>query len=129
MRQLHKINNRQKVMDVYAGKKKSRIKQAEQNQNKLKHRGTLHKEERPRRLPQAPGENLTFWAGTGILLPRCLPPAHIGEEKKKTLICFNVGRIQRLAFCWFDCRRQRKSALLLHVAVTTQELIFCLVVT
>lgn len=83
MRQLHKINNRQKVICVYAGKKKSRIKHAEQNQNKLKHRGTLHEEEHPRRLPQAPSENLTFWAGTGILLPRCLPPAHIEEEKKK----------------------------------------------
>lgn len=73
-------------------------------------------------------DNLTFWAGTGIPLPRCLPPAYT-RKGEKTLISFNTCRKQRLAFHWFDCVRQGELSLFLHAAVTREELTFCSAVT
>lgn len=48
--------------------------------------GTFHTERYPRGLLQASSDNLTFWAGTGILLPHCLPPAYTGKEKKVNML-------------------------------------------
>lgn len=71
------------------------------------------------------------------ILPSGLGPAfffptvcllHIQERRKK-LIYFNICRIQRLAFHWSDCRRQRNLSLLLRVAVTVEELTLCSAVT
>lgn len=90
--------------------------------------GTFHTARHPRGLLWASSDNLTFWAGTGILLPHCLPPAYI-RKGEKTLVSFNICRKQRLAFHWFDCVRQGELSLLLHAAVTREELTFCSAVT
>lgn len=82
-----------------------------------KHCRTFHKEQHPL------SDNLTSWAGTGILLPHCLPPAYIGEKGKEELICFNIYSTQRFAFHWLDSIKQRKFSLLLRGAVTAQELL------
>lgn len=53
----------------------------------------------------------------------------IHKERRKTLISFHTCRKQRLAFHWFDCVRQGELFLLLHAAVTREELTFCSAVT
>lgn len=116
-RLLHGINKRQKVM---AGKTQEFPSETNQSKAHNKQCRTFHKEL---------SDNLTSWAGTGILLPRCLPPAYIGEEGKEELICFNIHSTQRFAFHCFDSIKRRKFSLLLRGAVTTQGLTFCSAVT
>lgn len=53
----------------------------------------------------------------------------IHKERRKTLISFSICRKQRLAFHWFDCERQGELSLLLHAAVSREELTFCSAVT